>query len=162
MLKQIGWYSPRHGAPHAAVFMSPDGSRQYGELLQRPEHPHYPTMPSEIRRGPLVETWIDAALHARSWSDRTIAFDQLIRELLDSDNTAFNSMRAARALMTVAAEHLGEREFTSLDAAQVYRLTLNYQWHVAGETFIRYLGVSKVRAWTKLHPGFNRLSKVIA
>jgi hypothetical protein len=162
MLKQIGWYSPRHGAPHSAVFLAPDGSRQRGELLQRPEQPHYPTMPREVRNSMLVETWIDAALHARSWIDRAVAFDQLIRELLDSDNNPFDSMRAARSLMTAAAEHLCEREFTTLDAAQLYRRTLHHQWRAAGENFIRYHGVTKVRAWTKLHPGFDRLSKVIA
>jgi hypothetical protein len=107
--------------------MSPDGTRLYGELLQRPEQPHYPAMPQGVRKTLLVETWIDAALHARSWSDRTIAFDQLIRELLDSDNKPFNSTRAARALMTAATEHLCEREFTTLDAAQSYRLTLHHQ-----------------------------------
>jgi hypothetical protein len=162
MLKQIGWYSPRHGAPHAPVFLLPDGSRQRGELLQRPEQPHYPTMPRDVRNTLLVETWIDAALHARSWPDRTVAFDQLIRELLDSDNKPFDSMRAARALITAAAEHLCESEFTSLDAAQFYRLTLHHQWHAAGENFIRYHGVTKLRVWLKLHPGFDRLSKVIA
>jgi hypothetical protein len=162
MLKQIGWYSSRHGAPHSAVFASPDGTRLYGELLQRPERPHYPAMPREVRKSLLVETWVDAALHARSWSDRTVAFDQLIRELLDSDNKPFDSMRAARALMTAAAEHLAESEFTTLDAAQLYRLTLHHQWHVAGETFIHSHGVTKVRKWVRLHPGFDRLSKVIA
>ena len=162
MLKQIGWYSPRHGAPHSAVFLLPDGSRQYGELLQRPEQPHYPAMPREVRKTLLVETWIDAALHARSWPDRAVTFDQLIRELLDSDNKPFDAMRAARTLMTAAAEHLCEREFTTIDAAQLYRLTLHRQWTAAGENFIRYHGVTKVRAWIKLHPGFDRLSKVIA
>jgi hypothetical protein len=142
--------------------MSPDGSRLYGELLQRPEQPHYPAMPRAVRKTLLVESWIDAALHARSWSDRTVAFDRLICELLDSDNKPSDSIRAARALMTSAAEHLCEREFTTLDAAQVYRLTLHHQWHVAGETFIRCHGVMKVRTWIKLHPGFDRLSKVIA
>jgi hypothetical protein len=142
--------------------MSPDGTRLYGELLQRPEQPHYPAMPRTVRESLLVETWIDAALHAPSWPDRTIAFDQLIRELLDSDNTPFDAMRAARSLMTAAAEHLCERELTTLDAAQLYRLTLHHQWHVAGETFIRCHGVAKVRKWIKLHPGFDRLSKVIA
>jgi hypothetical protein len=162
MLKQIGWYSPRHGAPHSAVFVSPDGHRQYGELLHRPDRPRYPTMPRHLRNSMLVEIWIDAALHARSWPDRTVAFDHLIRELLASDNKLPDSMRAARALMTAAAEHLAEKEFTTLDAAQLYRLTLHHQWHVAGETFIRYHGVTKVRTWIKLHPGFDRLSKVIA
>jgi hypothetical protein len=162
MLKQIGWYSSRHGAPHSAVFMSPDGTRLCGELLQRPDQPHYPTMPREVRKTLLVETWIDAALHARSWPDRTVAFDQLIRELLDSDNKPFDTMRAARALMTAAAEHLCEREFTTLDAAQSYRLTLHHQWRAAGENFIRCQGITKVRTWLKLHPGFDRLSKVVA
>lgn len=110
----------------------------------------------------MYETWIDAALHTRSWPDRTVAFDQLIRELLDSDNKPFDAMRAARALMTAAAEHLAERELTMLDAAQFYRLTLHHQWRAAGETFIRYHGVTKVRTWIKLHPSFDRLSKVIA
>jgi hypothetical protein len=162
MLKQIGWYSSRHGAPHSAVFMSADGSRLYGELLQRPEQPHYPTMPRAVRKTLLVETWIDAALHAPSWPDRTVAFDRLIGELLDSDNKPYDSMRAARALMTAAAEHLCEREFTTLDAAQVYRLSLHHQWQVAAENFIRCHGFAKVRTWRKLHPGFDRLSKVIA
>jgi metal-responsive CopG/Arc/MetJ family transcriptional regulator len=162
MLKQVGWCSRRHGEPLSPIFQMPDGSRQYGELLERPAQPHYAAMPREVRKTLLVETWIDAALHARSWPDRTVAFDQLIRELLDSDNKPFDSMRAARALMTVACEHLCEREFTTLDAAQLYRLTLHYQWHVAGETFLRHHGVAKVRKWTKLHPGFDRLSKVIA
>jgi hypothetical protein len=162
MLKQIGWYSPRHGAPHSAVFMSPDGTRLFGELLLRPEQPHYPAMPRAVRKTLLVETWIDAALHARSWPDRTVAFDHLIRELLASDNKPFDSMRAARALLTAAAEHLAEREFVTLDAAQFYCLTLHHQWRAAGENFIRNHGVTKVRAWIKLHPGFDRLSKVIA
>jgi hypothetical protein len=162
MLKQIGWYSSRHGAPHSAVFESPDGTRLYGELLERPEQPHYPAMPRQVRKTLLVETWIDAALHARSWPDRTIAFDRLIRELLDSDNKPFDTMRAARALLTAAAEHLCERELTTLDAAQLYRLTLHHQWRAAGENFIRGHGVAKVRTWNKLHPGFDRLSKVIA
>jgi hypothetical protein len=162
MLKQIGWYSSRHGAPHSAVFESPDGTRLYGELLERPEQPHYPAMPRQVRKTLLVETWIDAALHARSWPDRTLAFDRLIRELLDSDNKPFDTMRAARALLTAAAEHLCERELTTLDAAQLYRLTLHHQWRAAGENFIRGHGVAKVRTWNKLHPGFDRLSKVIA
>jgi hypothetical protein len=162
MLKQIGWYSSRHGAPHSAVFESPDGTRLYGELLERPEQPHYPAMPRQVRKTLLVETWIDAALYARSWPDRTIAFDRLIRELLDSDNKPFDTMRAARALLTAAAEHLCERELTTLDAAQLYRLTLHHQWRAAGENFIRGHGVAKVRTWNKLHPGFDRLSKVIA
>jgi hypothetical protein len=162
MLKQIGWYSSRHGLPHSAVFMSPDGSHRYGELLQRPDRPHYPAMPRAVQKTQLVETWIDAALHARSWPDRTVAFDQLIRELLDSDNKPFDSMRAARALMTAATEHLCESEFTTLDAAQSYSLTLHHQWQAAGVNFIWHQGVTKVRAWLKLHPGFDRLSKVIA
>jgi hypothetical protein len=162
MLKQIGWYSSRHGAPYSAVFQLPDGSRLYGELLERPEQPHYPAMPRQVRKTLLVETWIDAALHARSWPDRTLAFDRLIRELLDSDNKPFDTMRAARALLTAAAEHLCERELTTLDAAQLYRLTLHHQWRAAGENFIRGHGVAKVRTWNKLHPGFDRLSKVIA
>jgi hypothetical protein len=162
MLKQIGWYSPRHGAPHSPVFLLPDGNRQHGELLQRPEHPHYPTVPRELRKTLLVETWIDAALHARSWSDRTVTFDQLVRELLDSDNKPFDSMRAVRGLLTVAAEHLCEREFISLDAAQLYRFTIHHQWRTAGENFIRYHNITKVRAWLKLHPGFGLLSKVSA
>jgi hypothetical protein len=124
------------------VFLLPDGSRQRGELLQRPDQPYYPTMPRHLRNSMLVETWIDAALHARSWPDRTVAFDQLIRQLLASDNKPSDSMRAARALITAAAEHLAEKEFTTLDAAQLYRLTLHHQWHVAGETFIRYHGVT--------------------
>jgi hypothetical protein len=140
--------------------MSPDGSRLYGELLQRPEQPHYPTIPRGLRKTLLVETWIDAALHARSWSDRTVAFDQLIRELLDSDNKLPDSMRAARALMTAAAEHLAEKEFTTLDAAQFYRLTFHHHWRAAGDNFIRNHGITKVRTWIKLHPGFDRFSKV--
>jgi hypothetical protein len=140
----------------------PDGSRQRGELLQRPEHPRYPTMPQKMRKTLLVETWIDAALHARSWSDRTVAFDQLIRELLESDNKPFNSMRAALLLFTVAAEHLCEREFITIDAAQFYRLTLHHQWRAAGDNFVNYHGITKVRAWLKLHPGFDRLTKVTA
>jgi len=144
------------------VFVSPDGIRLYGELLQRPDQSHYPTMPRDVRKTLLVETWIDAALHARSWPDRTVAFDQLIRELLDSDNKPSDSMRAARSLMTAAAEHLCEREFTTLDAAQMYRLTLHHQWRAAAENFIRCHGIPKVRTWLKLHPGFDRLSKVIA
>ena len=162
MIKQIGWYSRRHGAPHSPVFLLQDGSRQYGEFVQRPEQPHYPSMPREVRKTPLVEIWIDAALHARSWSDRTVAFDQLIRELLNSDNKPFDSMRAVRGLLTLAAEHLCEREFTTLDAAQFYRLTLHHQWRTAGENFIRYHSVTKVRTWLKLHPGFDHLSKVSA
>ena len=37
-----------------------------------------------------------------------------------------------------------------------------HQWHAAGETFIRYRSVTKVRTQLKLYPGFDRLSKVTA
>ncbi|WFU37326.1 hypothetical protein QA640_22810 [Bradyrhizobium sp. CB82] len=162
MPKQIGWCSRRQGAPHSPVFLMADGSRRAGEFLQRPERPHYPTLTRELQRLPLMEIWIDAALHARSWSDRAVAFDQHIRELLASDNTPCDSMRAAAGLLTVAAEHLCERELITLDAAQLYRLTLHHQWRTAGENFIRYHGVTKVRTWLKLHPGFAQLSGVSA
>lgn len=162
MPKQIGWCSRRAGAPHSPVFLMPDGSHRSGEFLKRPERPHYLTMPRALRQSQLVETWIDGALHARSWSDRAVAFDQLIRELLDSDNKQSESIRAMRGLLTIAAEHLCEHEITTLDAAQLYRLTLHHQWHRAGENFVRSHGVMKVRAWLKLHPGFDRVSGVSA
>jgi hypothetical protein len=162
MSKQIGWCLRRHGFPHSPVFQMPDGSHRSGEFLQRPERPHYLTMPRALRKSPLVETWIDGALHARSWPDRAVTFDQLIRELLGSNNKPSESNQAARGLLTIAAEHLCEHEITTLDAAQFYRLTLHHHWHTAGENFVRSHGVMKVRAWLKLHPGFDCVSKVSA
>ena len=162
MLKLIGWCSRRHGLPHSPVFLMPDGSHRAGEILERPEQPHYPTMPRALQKMPLTEVWIDGALHARSWHDRAVVFDQLICELLDSDNKVSDSMRAAQVLLTIAAEHLCEREFTTLDAAQFYRLTLHQQWRAAGESFVLAEGATKVRSWLRLHPGFDRISKVLA
>lgn len=162
MLKQIGWCSRRHGMPRSPVFLMPDGSHRAGEFLHRPERPHYPAMPRELRKSSLVETWIDGALQARSWPHRAVAFDQLIRDLLDSDNKPYDSMRAVRVLLTVAGEHLCEGEITTLDAAQLYSLTLHHQWRIAGENFIRSHGVTKLRTWLKLHPSFDRVSKVSA
>ncbi|WOH58524.1 hypothetical protein [Bradyrhizobium sp. BWC-3-1] len=162
MLKQIGWCSRRHGEPHSPLFQMPDGSRCPGEFLQRPEQPHYSTLPGALRKSPLVETWIDVALHTRSWPDRAVAFDQLIRELLDSDNEMSDSVQAVRGLLTLAAEHLCERELTTLDAAQFYRPTLHEQWRAVGSRFIRCHRITEVRTWLKLHPGFDRVSKVSA
>lgn len=157
MFKQIGWYHPPHETTPSPVFQFPDGRRRRGELLDRPSWSRFASMSRELQRCPLTNDWIDAALLARSWSDRTIAFDFLISGLLNSENKPEDSTRAAGMLLTVAGEHLCEAALTEIDAAAFYSLTLHPQWRGAGEKYLRAQSNAKIRTWLKLHPGISRL-----
>lgn len=159
-MKHVGWCR-RPDTSCSAVFQTQDGHRHVGELLPQPLRPFYPNMHQSVRQSHLVEMWIDAGLHARSWNDRTTAFDQLIRDVLASGHQASDCSKAIRMLAAVAGEHLCERQIVDADAARFYSISLHSDWREAGERFIRYCSATKNRKWLRDHPGFDRILTMV-
>lgn len=131
--------------------------RQSSAALHRPANPRYPALPSSVRNSDLVENWIDAALHTRTWAERSRAFDRLILEVFATGQTMQNVVKACSVLFSVSCEHLAEREVRCIDAAWSYALCDNSEWQAAGRHFLLRQSVITASRWDAEHPAFLRL-----
>lgn len=152
----------RGSQPPLVGMETPMTLRQSSAVLHRPACPRYPALRSSLRRSDLIEQWIDAAMFTRSWAERGRAFDRLILEVFATGQTPQNIVKACSALLSVACEHLADREVRCIDAAWSYALCDHSEWQAAGRYLLVRQFVVSASRWDAEHPAFLRLRKTKA
>ncbi|WP_146604612.1 hypothetical protein [Rhodoplanes roseus] len=135
-----------------------------GVALIRPVDPVYPKLPPIARKLPLVEDWVDAALFARNWKERSAAFEALTHRSMTSI-FGFNVRCAHRAIsgyVSCALEHLCETEISRGDAASWYLLARHAAWQAAGRQFIAKTRPGAFLEFRRSNPGYDRAFAALA